>query len=163
MGQHAVEDVAALPHVQVGGIREITEVIRFVPIAAEDGDHLVDAARPRLQQERVDHRKHCRVHADAERQHAHSDGGEPGLGDLRSAPPVPEHRTHPERPKGLAVRVAPGHDRAGAGGRRHAERPVGARPQRRERVVDERRRPSEAECQGHPGQAQLVDGEVDPR
>ena len=78
MGQDAVEEVAALPHVQVGGIREITEVIRFVPIAAEDGDHLVDAARPRLQHERVDHREHRRVHADAERQHAHSDGAEPG-------------------------------------------------------------------------------------
>src|SRR5205814_3458543 len=43
-----------------------------------DGDELVDAARPRLQQERVDQREHRRVRTNAEREDDDRHGGEAG-------------------------------------------------------------------------------------
>ena len=74
----ALEHVGAVAQIDVGGIREVAVAVDLDPIAAEEADHLIDAAGTRLEHERVDQGEHRRVRADAEREHADGDRREPG-------------------------------------------------------------------------------------
>ena len=76
MRHEAFEHVAAVAKIRVGGIGEVAVVIGLRALAAEDAERPIDASGPRLKDQRVDHREHGGVDADAERQDDDGDSRE---------------------------------------------------------------------------------------